>query len=221
MVRNLFAAFVIAALTGPAVAQAVDEPRVAPPGAEAPDPQGAPLPPLPPPVEPKKSTGFGEDKRLAVDELLGRLAKAEDPAAAKRIAGAVQALWSRSGSDTVDLLVTRATEAQRAAKTEIAIKLLDEVVAMKPDYAEGWNKRATLRFMSKDFDEAMADIHETLLREPRHFGAWVGLGRILADSGFDARALAAYRKALEIYPQIEGLQKQVDELTLKVEGQPI
>lgn len=210
-------AFVIVVLAGPAIAQVDEPPRVAPDNPA--DPQGVPLPPLP--TAPQKSAGFSEDKRRAVDELLGRLAKTEDPATAKRIAGAVQALWSRSGSDTVDLLVARAAEAQQKSKTDIALGLLDEVVSLKPDYAEGWNKRATLRFVAKDFDEAMADIHETLIREPRHFGAWVGLGRILADGGFDARALAAYRKALEIYPQIDGLKTQVDELTLKVEGQPI
>lgn len=222
MVRFASAAgFALVLLAGPAFAQDEAPPRDDPDALEQPAPEAAPLPPLPAIPEAKKSAGFGEDKRRAVDELLGRLAKTDEPAAAKRLAGAVQALWSRSGSDTIDLLIARTGQAQRASKNEIALKLLDEVVSLKPDYAEGWNKRATLRFASKDFDEAMADIHETLIREPRHFGAWVGLGRILSDSGLAAKALAAYRKALEIYPAIEGLKKQVDELALKVEGQPI
>lgn len=192
----------------------------APEQSDAPPPQSTPLPPVPD-AGPKKSAGFGEDKRRAVDELLGRLSKTEEPEAAKRIAGAVQALWLRSGSDTIDLLTSRAADAQRASKLDVAIRIMDEVVSLKPDYAEGWNKRATLKFMAKDLDESMADIHETLLREPRHYGAWIGLGRILSDAGFDAKALAAYRKAIEIYPAVEGLKKQVDDLALKVEGQPI
>lgn len=161
------------------------------------------------------------DGRRAVDDLLGRLAKADDPRSAKRIAGGVQALWMRSGSDTIDLLTARANEAQRAQKLDVAVKLMDEVVSLKPDFAEGWNRRAILHFAAKDYQAAMSDIHQTLLREPRHFGAWLALGRILADGGFDRQALAAFRKTLEIYPAVEGLKKEVDGLTLKVEGQPI
>ena len=215
MVRLAFVSLVaLGLLTAPLSAQQPFAPT------EEPRPEAAPLPPAPD-AGPKKSAGFGEDKRRAVDELLGRLARTDEPEAAKRIAGAVQALWLRSGSDTVDLLTSRAADAQRASKLDVAIKIMDEVVSLKPDYAEGWNKRATLKFMAKDLDESMADIHETLLREPRHYGAWIGLGRILSDAGLDARALAAYRKAIEIYPAVEGLRKQVDDLALKVEGQPI
>ncbi len=161
------------------------------------------------------------DRRGALDELLGRLSKTDDPRSAKRIAGAVQALWLRSGSETIDLLTARAGEAQRGQKLDAAIKLMDEVVSLRPDFAEGWNRRATLNFAAKDYDAAMADIHQTLVREPRHFGAWLALGRILASSGFDKQALAAFRKTLEIYPAVEGLKKETDELALKVEGQPI
>ncbi|QZN98302.1 tetratricopeptide repeat protein [Chenggangzhangella methanolivorans] len=187
----------------------------------------AQTPPAPPsadvtgPSAPAKSLEDPDTRRKAADDLLGRLAKTEDATSAKRIAAAVQALWLRSGSDTVDLLTSRAGEAQRAQKLDVAIKLMDEVVSLRPDFVEGWNRRATLRYVAKDYDEAMADIHEVLIREPRHFGAWIGLGRILSDAGFDAKALAAYRKALEIYPAVENLKKQVDELALKVEGQPI
>lgn len=208
------AAVLFAVLAVPAAAQSPDAP---PPGARAPTPDA---PEITGPST-RKSLDDPETRRKAADDLLGRLAKTQDPETAKRIAAAVQALWLRSGSDTIDLLTSRAAEAHRAQKVEVAIKLLDEVVGLKPDFVEGWNRRATLHFVAKDYDEAMADIHEVLIREPRHFGAWIGLGRILADAGYDARALAAYRKALEIYPAVENLKKQVDDLTLKVEGQPI
>ncbi len=185
------------------------EPELAPPV-----PPKSPAPAAP---EPRDSAVKGE----ALDELLVQLAKADEPGAAKRIAAAVQALWRRTGSDTIDLLLTRSTQAQRQSKIDVAIKLMDEVVSLRPDFAEGWNRRATLHFVAKDYDAAMLDIRETLAREPRHFGAWLGLGRILEDADLDAKALAAYRRVLEIYPQIEGLKKRVDDLALKVEGQPI
>ncbi|GLK77057.1 hypothetical protein GCM10008171_23110 [Methylopila jiangsuensis] len=157
----------------------------------------------------------------AVDELLKRLAETKDPAVAKRIAGAVQALWARSGSDTADLLVSRAGEAQRKAKFPIAIRLMDQVIALKPDYVDGWSRRAALRYQSKDYDRAMMDLHEALTREPRQFMVWLTLGRILKESGLDKPALGAFRKALALYPTIEGLDKEVDELALQVEGRPI
>jgi len=173
------------------------------------------------PTPPAVAQSEPDARAKAIDELLGQLSKAQDPALARRLAAAVQALWRRSGSDTVDLLTARSVEAQKAQKVEIAIKLMDEVVSLRPDYAEGWSRRATLHYAAKDYDEAMVDIRETLALEPRHFGAWLGLGRILKDSDLDAKALAAFRKALAIYPGIEGLKREVDELALKVEGQPI
>ncbi|MFD1702471.1 tetratricopeptide repeat protein [Methylopila henanensis] len=186
-------------------------------------PEGStPTLPAPPPAAPPPADApSAADQGKAVDALLERLAKTEDPAAARRIAGAVQALWMRSGSDTADLLTSRALEAQRKAKADVAIKLMDRVVSLRPEFAEGWNRRATLHFLGKDYDRAMMDLREALVREPRHFGAWLGLGRILRESGLDKPALGAFRKALAIHPQIDGLKREVDELTLKVEGQPI
>ncbi|WP_020180606.1 tetratricopeptide repeat protein [Methylopila sp. M107] len=212
-------------LVSPALAQerAPTAPDVAPPLNEPPGPPAGFIPPKGP--APKdaapRAQALEADRARAVDELLGTLAKTEDPRSAKRIAGGVQALWMRSGSDTIDLLTARANEAQRAQKLDMAVKLMDQVVGLKPDFAEGWNRRAVLHFAAKNYDAAMADIHETLIREPRHFGAWLALGRILSDAGFDRQALAAFRKTLEIYPAVEGLKKEVEGLTLKVEGQPI
>lgn len=204
-----------------AAAVVAAEPQLAP--SDPPESLRRDAPPAGPPAATAPLAGATDRQAhdKAADELLVQLAKAQDPALAKRIAAAVQALWRRSGSDTIDLLTSRSIEAQRAAKVDVATRLMDEVVSLRPDYAEGWNRRATLHFMAKDYSEAMSDIHETLILEPRHFGAWLGLGRILQDSDLDKKALAAYRRALEVYPQIEGLKKQVDELALKVEGQPI
>ncbi|TBN51901.1 tetratricopeptide repeat protein [Hansschlegelia quercus] len=203
MIRNGLAALLLVFAAAPATAQ-----QPAPPMA------AEPAPPAAAPSEP-------DARAKAVGELLGQLSKAQDPALAKRLAAAVQALWRRSGSDTVDLLTARSVEAQRGQKVDVAIKLMDEVVSLQPDYAEGWNRRATLHYMAKDYDEAMIDIRETLALEPRHFVAWLALGRILKESDLEAKALAAFRKALAINPWIEGLKREVDELALKVEGQPI
>lgn len=218
-VRAVALSAAVALFAAPSFAQAPspDEPQPIPmPGQPA-----APEPAPPTQAAKPKSLGLEGDKRRAIDDLLGRLSRTDDASSAKRIAAAVQALWQRSGSDTIDLLTSRSFDAQRGRKLDVAVKLMDEVVSLKPDYAEGWNRRATLHFAAKDHDAAMADLHETLIREPRQYTAWLALGRILADAELDKQALAAFRKALEIYPAIEGLKKEVDDLALKVEGQPI
>ena len=98
---------------------------------------------------------------------------------------------------------------------------LDAVIALKPDYTEGWNRRATLYYMKKDFGHALADIHEVLVLEPRHFGALSGLGLILQEIGDEKHALAAYRRALAIDPHLEHIGDVVNSLREKVEGRDI
>jgi tetratricopeptide (TPR) repeat protein len=119
------------------------------------------------------------------------------------------------------LLMTRARTAVEKKQVDVAIKLLDKVVRLKPDYVEGWNRRATLHFLQNDYAKSLADIREVLLREPRHFGALTGLGMIMQEVGDDRRALDALRKALEINPHLERVPDMVKTLTEKVEGRPI
>jgi tetratricopeptide (TPR) repeat protein len=103
----------------------------------------------------------------------------------------------------------------------LAIKLLDAVVELRPDYAEGWNRRATVYYLQKDYSHSLADIREVLAREPRHFGALSGLGAILQEIGDDKHALEAYRRALAIDPHLEHVGEVVKTLTEKVEGRAI
>lgn len=164
----------------------------------------------------------GEDQRTArLDRLFDSLSKAQSPADAKRFTSTIEQLWMRSGSDTADLLASRAFEALKREDADLAIELLDNVVALQPDFAEAWNKRATLHYMRGDLARSMLDIRETLEREPRHWGAWSGLGRILEETGEKRQALQAYRRALAVNPQIEGLQERADRLAAELRGQDI
>jgi Tfp pilus assembly protein PilF len=130
-------------------------------------------------------------------------------------------LWGLSGSDTADLLTLRAEELVAGEDAAGAMKLLEAALEAKPDYAEGWNKRATLYFLRGDYVSAMSAIRETLRYEPRHYGAWAGLGRILEQTGDDRRALEAYRRALAIHPHLEGLKGEIDDLVTKVRGEEL
>ena len=156
-----------------------------------------------------------------LDRLFGQLKTSPDSDSAKGVAEAIQRVWLRSGSDTADLLMTRAVTAMAVKDLQTAETVLDSLVGIEPDWAEAWNKRATVRFMRDDIDGAMSDIDETLRREPRHFGALTGLGAILQKSELDKRALEAYRRALEVYPEQPEIRKIVDKLKLEVEGRDI
>ncbi|HWG04703.1 MAG TPA: hypothetical protein VG271_06800 [Beijerinckiaceae bacterium] len=175
----------------------------------APSAQGQPKP------EPPKT------KAEILDDLFARLSKSSDSDEAKGIARAIQRLWMRSGSDTADLLMSRAVTALGAEKYDLAEQVLGAVVAIDPDWAEGWDKRATARFFAEDYAGAMEDISHVLAIEPRHFGALAGMGFILEKSGMDKEALQVFRKTLEIYPEQESIRKIVDRLTLKIEGQDL
>jgi hypothetical protein len=156
-----------------------------------------------------------------LDELFKRLAATTDADEGKGIAGAIERVWLRSGSETADLLMARAVAAVQAKDLPLALELLDKVVAIEPDWAEGWNKRATARFMAHDTNGAMADIDRVLKLEPRHFGALSGMGFILEREGLDKRALEVFRHVLAIYPGLPDIKKLIDKLVPEVEGRDI
>jgi len=156
-----------------------------------------------------------------LDFLFGALKLAPDDVTAKAIEERIWALWIASRSDTTTLLMSRVQTAIEAKDLDLAIKLLDAIVKIKPKYVEAWNRRATIYYMKKDYGRALADIREVLRREPRHFGALSGLGLIMQDIGDDKQALEVYRRALAIYPRLQRIPELVKELQVKVEGRDI
>jgi tetratricopeptide (TPR) repeat protein len=146
---------------------------------------------------------------------------APDEASAKAIEDRIWAAWVISGSDTCDLLMSRVKDATEDKDYDIAIKLLDAIIAIKPGYVEAWNQRATVYYLKQDYAHSIADIAQVLAREPRHFGALTGLGLILQEIGDDKDALEAYRKALAIDPHLENIPNIVKTLSDKVEGRDI
>ncbi len=157
----------------------------------------------------------------SLNTLFDALKIAPDEASAKAIEDRIWSVWMVSGSDTCTLLMSRARAATDAKDYDLALKLLDAVTEIKPSYIEAWNRRATIYYLKQDYAHALADIAQVLAREPRHFGAWSGLGLILQDIGDDKHALEAYRRALAIDPHLENLSEVVKTLTEKVEGRDI
>lgn len=161
------------------------------------------------------------EREKALNDLYAILATAETEAAAKTVATNIERLWLNSGSDTIGLLMERASAALQQKKPELALKLLDEVVALAPDYAEGWNRRAFVHFTRNQVQQALGDIRRVLALDPNHFKALDGLVHVLKEIGQKKAALAAVKKLLEVHPYWEGAQAIHDELAREVEGQAL
>ena len=170
-----------------------------------------------PTVQPKTPA----ERAKNLDFLFGALKVAPDEASARHVEARIWAIWTQTPSDTAALLMLRARAAMEAQQMDVALKLLDAVVKLRPDYVEGWNRRATLFYMQNDYARSLADIAQVLAREPRHFGALAGLGMIMQDLGDDKRALEVFRKALVIDPHMEKVPELVKTLSEKVEGRDI
>ncbi|CCE06515.1 conserved exported hypothetical protein [Bradyrhizobium sp. STM 3843] len=183
------------------------------------DPHAAPKPKLP--EAPAKLPKVGADKTRGLDFLFGALKAAPDDMSARHVEARIWAIWLQTPSDTVALLMSRSKAAMDARQSDVALKLLDAVIKLRPDYVEAWNRRATLYYLQNDYSRSLADIQQVLAREPRHFGALAGLGMIMQDLGDDKRALDAFRKALEVNPHLEKVPELVKTLSEKVEGRDI
>src|ERR1043166_6752162 len=187
----LLAVAMLAALPATAFAQA--DPRVVPPKDSK----------KKLPEAPAKLPKVGADRTKGLDFLFGALKAAPDEASAKHVEARIWAMWLQTPSDTAALLMSQAKTAMDAQKVDIALKLLDSVIKLRPDYIEAWNRRATLYYLKNDYAHSLEDIRQVLIREPRHFGALAGLGMIMQDIGDERRALEAFRKALAVNPHLE------------------
>ncbi|WFS00011.1 hypothetical protein [Rhizobium tumorigenes] len=153
-----------------------------------------------------------------LDDLFTALKRQHDPDQAAGIANQIKVEWSQSGSATVDLLMQWAAKAIAEKRNAAAFDFLDQVIALKPRYVEGWNQRATLNYALGDYNKSMADIEQVLRLEPRHFGALAGMAAILTENGKDQQTLEIWQRFLAIYPANRAAQQQTDQLSEKLAG---
>ncbi|MEL8054755.1 MAG: tetratricopeptide repeat protein [Pseudomonadota bacterium] len=155
------------------------------------------------------------------DKMFEDLKSAETEDDANSTALDIWAAWMESGSDAADLVMERAVNAQAQGDLDLAQALFDRVIAIQPNYAEAWNRRATIFLAQENYAEALRDVNEALRLEPRHFGAWGGLGAVLESLGAKQEALEAYEKALEIYPLFQRANAATARLKKELEGRPV
>jgi tetratricopeptide (TPR) repeat protein len=155
-----------------------------------------------------------------LDELFSRLESA-DEGEAGRIEREIWLEWSKSGSPAMDLLLQRGRDAMEAGDIPAAIEHLTALIDHDPEFAEGWNARATAYFMAGEFGPSVDDIAHTLSLNPRHFGALAGLGMIFEQIEQPEKALEAYRAALAIHPHMPAVLESVKRLEIDIAGQDL
>ena len=124
----------------------------------------------------------------------------------------IWAIWSRSGDAATDQLFQRGVQQMRDGHLKGAVETFNRVIAMRPEFAEGWNKRATVYFMLGEDDLSLQDCAQVLERNPRHFGVLAGYGQIYLRKGELQRSLEYFEQALAINPNMTGVQASIDAL---------
>jgi len=161
---------------------------------------------------------FGQSARL--DGLFDRLKTAE-PQAAARIEQEIWTEWSKSGSAAMDLLLERGRQAMAAGQFGLAVEHLTALVDHAPDFAEGWNARATAFYQMGQIGPSLADIRRTLQLNPRHFGALSGFAMILEELDRPEQALEVQKAVQAIHPHAAGVSEAIDRLTAGLEGRSL
>jgi Tfp pilus assembly protein PilF len=147
-----------------------------------------------------------------LDALFEALQAAAADSPADELEDEIWAIWTSHQDSALEARMQRAISAIARRRFKEAEELLDELVADAPDWAEAWNKRATLYFLQHRDAESIADIRRTLELEPRHFGAVCGFGQICLRHGEIAAAAEVFAAALEINPHLESVRAVLAEL---------
>ena len=119
-------------------------------------------------------------------------------------------LWSRSGEAALDQLLAEGVEQMQAGRFKEAAATFGEIIRRKPAFAEGWNKRATVRYLAGDYEGSLKDCDEVIKRNPQHFGALSGYGQIYFRLERYEKALEYWRRALRVNPNMPGVELNID-----------
>lgn len=160
-----------------------------------------------------------DDPRLP--QLFVALKATQSAAWAHVIEDEIAHIWTEAKDPDTQQLMEKGLTAMAEDEDQAALKAFNDVVAQAPDFAEGWNQRATVEFLLDDYQASMADIAHTLQLEPRHFGALAGLGQVELALGDKAAALKAFSQALAIDPHLGDVADTVARLKKELDGKPV
>ena len=143
---------------------------------------------------------------------LARALRDADPLVRRLAEHGMWQVWSRSGDPEIDQLFAMGVEEMSERRGEAAVETFTRIIERRPDFAEGWNKRATVYYLLGDYRKSLADCDEVMKRNPYHFGALSGYGMIYLKLGEPARALTYFERALAVNPNLGRVEEMVEEL---------
>jgi tetratricopeptide (TPR) repeat protein len=165
-------------------------------------------------------TAMADQRDGRLDELFARLRSTSSAREAVLLEQRIWDIWSEAGDPRIDLLLQEGVVAMSAARFQQALERFDRMVEQAPEFAEGWNKRATLHYLMGNFPASVLDIQRTLVLEPRHFGALSGLGLIYDAVDQPAAALRSFEAAVAINPHLPTIEQRIQELRRQLAGRP-
>jgi tetratricopeptide (TPR) repeat protein len=166
-------------------------------------------------------TALADQNDPRLDALFEKLKTAPTDELAHEIELVIWHIWSEPQTAGGRVLFRQGMQYMDEGKNDKALESFDALVQIEPEFAEGWNRRATVHYLMGDFDASIADIEHTLALEPRHFGALSGLGLIYDALDQKKAALKAFRAALAIHPHLAGIRQRAKELAVEVEGRAL
>ena len=160
---------------------------------------------------------LGEVGSMADATALVKALRDPDEDTRDRAEQALWRIWARSGDPEVDRLYQAGIEQMNAGDLQQGIVTFTRIIELKPDFAEGWNKRATLYFLAGELRKSLADCDEVMKRNPHHFGALAGYALIYVRLEYYDRALEYSRRALEVNPNMDGVRRNAELLERLIE----
>ncbi len=170
---------------------------------------------------PTASIPADTERVRALDALFKGLKTARSDDEANELVGRIWETWTRSGRPNVDRLMEEGIGYLSIRQLGAAHDRFTEAIGAAPDFAEAWNKRATVLFLMNEHEQSLADIEKVLALEPRHFGALAGRGMIHAHAGRWREALDAYSQALAVNPHLKERETIIPELERRAGEKPL
>jgi tetratricopeptide (TPR) repeat protein len=164
---------------------------------------------------------MADQKDPQLIKLFESLKAAPDYEAAHEVELYIWHIWSKADTVGAGVLLRQGVQYMNNGEHDKALVNFNALVVIEPEFAEGWNKRATLHYLMGNYNGSVADIQRTLALEERHFGALSGLGVIYDALDQKEAALKAFRAALEIHPNMESIRRRAEELAEETEGIPL
>ncbi len=158
------------------------------------------------------SPAYSDQNDPRLENLFAELLVVEEQQAGDAITDNIWEIWRDSGDPEINELMREGVSAMHSGRLRRAVRFFDQIIDKAPDFAEGWNKRATVYFFLREFENSAKDVRKTLMLEPRHFGATAGLGLIFLELEYYESALEAFEKTLLINPHLPGPRMQIERI---------